>query len=140
MKHTSEEVFASIEARMGGVFRWGEEDCFLSAANVFLDLHGVDLAATVRGKYKSEDQAQRILSDFGGSLSVFMCVQAAARGLGRSNKLGEAPIGAIGFSPKECSVGLDGRCACIHLKPGIWVAKSIRGFVLSAEAEEFFYV
>lgn len=133
-------VFEAVDARMGGPFKWSDEDCFTSCANVFNDLFDIDLASEVRGNYASEDGAHRILSQYGGSLSVFLEVQAARRGLTMVEGHHPAPVGAIGITPKEFGIGLDGRCVCLHVANGLWATKSLRGFNLSAKAEKFWHV
>lgn len=136
----SSRVFELLDIHMGGPFRWEKEDCFTGAANVFRGLTGLDLADDVRGQYRDEEGARAILGDYGGSLSVFLAVQAMRKDLKRSEDLSLAPIGAIGVSPRDCAIGLDGRCICIHLTPGIWATKSIRGYALSAQAETYWHV
>ena len=134
---TSEFVFELLEKHMGGVFRWGREDCFTSGASIYREFTGIDLAESVRGQYASEEEARVILDPFGGSLSRFLEVMANRAGLSPGE--GEPSVGSLGISPRECAIGLDGRCTCIYLGRGLWATKSIRGFTLSAKAERFWH-
>ena len=130
-----ERVFSLLEKHMGGVFRWGKEDCFISGASVFHELTGLDLAVSVRGKYSSEEGARVLLDPYGGSLSRL--VEVWTNRLSLPQGVGEPSPGAIGVSPRECAIGLDGRCVCIYLGNGLWATKAIRGFSLGAKAERF---
>ena len=47
-------------------FAWGQHDCCLFAANVVMELIGVDPAAELRGTYSTALEAARILKDRGG--------------------------------------------------------------------------
>lgn len=46
-------------------FKWGELDCCLFAADVLKELHGVDYAATWRGRYSSCFGALRMIARHG---------------------------------------------------------------------------
>lgn len=47
-------------------FQWGKHDCCLFAANVILELTGIDYAAELRGSYHSAKNAQRVLKGLSG--------------------------------------------------------------------------
>ena len=47
-------------------FAWGQHDCCLFAANVVMELTGIDPAAELRGAYFSSIAAAKILKDRGG--------------------------------------------------------------------------
>lgn len=47
-------------------FKWGENDCMLSAANYYLETTGVDYAKEFRGKYSTAISAYRLLIKAGG--------------------------------------------------------------------------
>jgi len=47
-------------------FVWGEFDCCLFAADWVMVATGVDVAADLRGKYKSETGAARVIKKYGG--------------------------------------------------------------------------
>ena len=137
---TPDQIFELVDIHMGGPFRWGKEDCFLGAADVFKAACGLDLAETVRGRYKTEAEAAEILSEYGGSLMIFVQCQAMRAGANLGKQGMTAPVGSLGVSPRECAIGLDGRCTSIHLGNNRWATKSARGFIMSAKAEDFWYV
>lgn len=140
MNPNPEQVFQLVDTYMGGPFRWGKEDCLIGCANVFLALTGKDIAAEVRGKYSTEKEAAAILAEYGGSLLIFIACRALVADATRAKSGIAPPPGALGVSPREFSVGLDGRCTSIHIGNNVWVTKAARGFTTSAQAEEFFYV
>lgn len=58
-----------LESAAATGFIWGENDCLLMVAGAIQAQTGVDLAAGIRGRYKTETGAKRVLtSDLGGSL------------------------------------------------------------------------
>lgn len=61
-------------------FVWGENDCILFAASAVQALTGNDLAASWRGKYKSEAEARKILEKLGG-LSTLVSKSLGVQGI-----------------------------------------------------------
>jgi hypothetical protein len=47
-------------------FAWGSHDCCIFAANVILELTGVDHAADIRGTYTTAAEAARMIEERGG--------------------------------------------------------------------------
>lgn len=86
MRHQDwpERLAALIEARRGTPFAWGGQDCMSFAADVVLELTGVDFLAPHRGTYGSEDEAEAILAEAGG-LEALLAGLAADAGLAERN-------------------------------------------------------
>lgn len=61
-----DRLAAMVEARRRVPFAWGEQDCMTWAADVILELSGVDFLSVYRGTYDTEDQAEAILHAEGG--------------------------------------------------------------------------
>lgn len=61
-----------VSSRADQPFKWGELDCALFAADAVSLMTGQDLASEFRGKYDSEEGAQKVLSaaNGGGLLGV----------------------------------------------------------------------
>lgn len=74
---TQDAVLAALFARMAGPIVWGVSDCCHAACDVFADLHGVDAMAPLRGRYRSQRGALRLIRQHGGW--VAMCRGLAAR-------------------------------------------------------------
>ncbi len=49
---------------------WGSNDCCLFAADCILAMTGVDIASDLRGQYTDEAGAEKLIEQFGGSLSA----------------------------------------------------------------------
>lgn len=47
-------------------WEWGEMDCVLFTAGWVIDQRGFDIASTIRGKYKTMREAQRLIKRMGG--------------------------------------------------------------------------
>lgn len=121
---------------MGGKFIWGREDCLLSSCNVFRELTGIDLAASVRGQYSTEAQALEILDRYQGGLIGLVDSEASRAGLLRGSCIPFPDgCGQIGLGTGE-----SGSYATIHFGGGVWVTKSARGYNFSAKAETFWDV
>lgn len=68
MRHPqwSTQLPETLRAAMSRPFSWGEHDCCLFAADCAIAVCGIDIAAKVRGRYKTKSGAMRILkSEFG---------------------------------------------------------------------------
>ncbi|WP_272580933.1 DUF6950 family protein [Providencia sp. PROV266] len=56
----------TLRAAISRPFSWGEHDCCLFAADCAIAVCGIDIAAKVRGRYKTKSGAMRVLkSEFG---------------------------------------------------------------------------
>lgn len=54
-------------------FKWGHSDCLMSSANAVLAITGHDYAEPYRGKYSSEEEARKIMTEAtGGGLYEFL--------------------------------------------------------------------
>jgi hypothetical protein len=60
-------------------FAWGSHDCCLMAANGVYEITGVDIAATYRGTYSTQEEAAAIIESAGGLEPL---VQSACEPLG----------------------------------------------------------
>jgi hypothetical protein len=76
-----------VQDRQSKPFVWGEQDCCLFAADWVHELHGIDLAADVRGAYASALGAARIVGH-GFTLATFVGDRLAAHGFEKSPVLG----------------------------------------------------
>src|SRR5687768_18469658 len=65
-------------------FEWGSRDCSLFAADAVLCITGADPAKSLRGKYKTEKGAARILKRRGG-------LEKVAANLAADNRMEEIP-------------------------------------------------
>jgi len=52
-----------IDSRSDDTFQWGVRDCCLFAADAWLLICGIDLAATFRGRYSNRKEAYILLKD-----------------------------------------------------------------------------
>lgn len=100
-------------------WEWGASDCCTAACDVFKALHGIDPMASLRGKYKSQLGAAKIIAGFGGF--VAMC-EKLAFDANLSESSGEA--GDIGVA--EMNDGVTALVICIA--PNSWVGKTEGGF------------
>lgn len=57
---------ALIQARFTAPFEWGSNDCCIFAADAVREITGIDHAADVRGSYRTERGAARVLAQLGG--------------------------------------------------------------------------
>ena len=73
---------AYVQARQSRPFVWGDHDCCLFGADWVRELHGVDLAGDVRGKYKTALGAARIVGH-GFSLATFVGDRLADHGFAK---------------------------------------------------------
>lgn len=56
-------LFAAVEAARATPFAWGTHDCALFVADVVLAMTGHDYAADLRGRYRTQAGALRLLAD-----------------------------------------------------------------------------
>lgn len=68
-------------------FEWGQFDCALFACDAVLAITGVDLAAELRGKYKSYNSARRVMRRFAG-----YGLETLAEKIAATHRLGAVPI------------------------------------------------
>ena len=61
---------AVVVARMGAPFVWGLHDCCVFAADCVQAVTGRDLGADLRGSYRTEREAARLLHRLGGVASL----------------------------------------------------------------------
>ena len=102
-------------------FVWGELDCVLILADWWLLNHGVDLAADLRGTYRTGEECRAVLIREGGVLRL-VARRLKAAGASRS---ASPECGAIGVLRRGHShVGV------ICSAPGQWVGKSPQGVSL----------
>jgi hypothetical protein len=74
---------AALEPRWREPHEWGRNDCALLACDAALAITGVDLAAPVRDRYRTEQEARALLADLtgGGGLAEYAAWVATAYGL-----------------------------------------------------------
>lgn len=105
-----------VQARLREPFAWGGNDCCLFAADCVLACTGRDPAAGMRGAYRSERQALRLLRRFGG-----------VEGLAQAHLAGEilpamAQRGDVGLLERE-----DGRCVLVVCNGAQWLGPTPQG-------------
>lgn len=88
---------ALVEARQAAPFAWGSNDCCLFAADCAQACLGVDLVADLRGRYRDERSALRLLKHLGG-----LAVLAGAR-LGAEVQPRMAQVGDVGLAADEAT-------------------------------------
>lgn len=99
---------------------WGEDDCALWHADIQLAAMGVDVAASFRGRYKTQRGAHRVL----GLLGLPMVMQKLTRkhGCGRI-KPKDAQIGDVGL------IDAGKRFSCVRLlHRNEWIGRSEYGW------------
>lgn len=89
---------AALEPRWRETHEWGRNDCALLACDAVLAITGVDLAAEVRGRYWTEQEARALLKELtgGGGLAEYAEKIAAVHNL-ESVSWQELRRGDIGF-------------------------------------------
>lgn len=127
---TPDVVMAEVDRVMSAPWAWGAADCCVSVADVFLALHGVDLAHRYRGTYSTAIGAARIVRQWGGFRDMAQHL-ATEGGL----VVSDAAPGAVGVSAGGVANGLEGRAMLICVQPGIWAGKSLDGYVILSNAE-----
>lgn len=70
-------LLAAIEEAMSGPFVWGARDCCTSACDALIALGFPDAAASWRGRYADEAEAEAILAAGGGMAQVVGAAFAA---------------------------------------------------------------
>ena len=121
---------AAVISAMDTPMQWGQSDCCAAACTVFHTLHGVDPMENVRGRYKSAAEASNIVDPWGGLLPY---AEHLAESCGLVAGIGET--GEIGVSCGGRAIGFGGRCLLICVKPGVWAAKTRRGFATVREVD-----
>lgn len=129
---TSEQVLSALDARMSRMFKWEIRDCLTAASDAFLDLTGIDVAAPVRGKYSNLESARSIIDFVGGfpSLAEWLAEEAGL-------VPGDERPGSFGLSKAGMTQDELGYCFCICIRPGLWAAKTLRGYCHAASVERF---
>lgn len=118
---TPDQVMSAVERVMGEPWEWGRVDCCTSAADVFMELHGIDLARDYRGTYSTSIGAARLIKSRGGFRSMIESMAAAAR---------------LTVSNGECGdIGLSGHTLVICVQAGIWAGKTEAGFATVPTAD-----
>lgn len=119
-----ERLAAFIESRRRSPFAWGQHDCCLFAADEVLALTGTDLAAELRGAYRTAEEAVQVLRRVGG------CGALAARHLPEYARPLMAQRGDV------VSVDLDGRETLgVVAGNGCWAAPGEGGLLFRPMAE-----
>jgi hypothetical protein len=80
---------AAVEAARLQPFRWGQHDCALWAADVTLQITGVDYAQDFRGRYRTQRQALAIIARRGGLAAI------ATKALGYPVRITQARRGDV---------------------------------------------
>ena len=124
---TPEDVLAAVMDVMSGPWVWGQRDCCAAACEVFRRLHGIDPMADLRGVAATREEADRIVSAYGG-MEAMAARKLAEAGLVATD---DPQPGDLGLSPERP----EGRVLCICIEPGRWAAKTARGFALLGPAE-----
>lgn len=78
-------LFAAVDAARATPFEWGAHDCALFVADAVLAMTGHDYAADLRGQYRTQSGALRLLADTSlrarlGALFASIDVRMAQRG------------------------------------------------------------
>lgn len=107
-------------------WKWGEADCCTSACDVFLRLYGIDPMAPLRGTYRTQREAARIIARMGGfeRMAATLAERAGLREV-------EPVAGAVGVSP-------DGLVICAN--PRIWLGKTLTGLTSTGEVSVAYHV
>lgn len=113
---------AAVSARLLMPFAWGSQDCALFGADCVEACTGADPAADLRGRYRTELGAARVLKRLGGLAAL-----AAAR-LGPEIPPTLAVRGDIGLSDRG-----DGRMALVVCNGGVWQAPGPAGIVIARQ-------
>jgi hypothetical protein len=108
-------LWAFVQERQSRPFVWGEHDCCLFAADWVRELHGIDLAADVRGGYSSALGAARIVGH-GFSLGTFVGDRLAVHGFAKipvlSASRGDLVAAHVGAYSRLCfGIVVDHRAA-----------------------------
>lgn len=109
---------AALDARRELPFAWGVHDCCVFPADCVLAMTGRDYAAAWRGRYATEREALRLVSELGG----LRAIATAALGAEVSPLL--AQVGDIGLSQQR---GRDMLAVC---GGGHWLAPGAQGLEL----------
>lgn len=130
---TAAQVLASAQARMDRPWEWGVADCCTSVADVVIDLYGVDPMAPGGGRivYGSQEDADALASGAGGFVALVTMLAEAA---GFFPFTGPAWPGDVGVT----AAGVhhpDRRALAVNAGPGVWVAKSPRGYTIVSSVE-----
>lgn len=111
-------VKAFVQTLARQPFAWGERDCVMILADWWLINHGVDLAADLRGTYRTEEECRAVLAREGGVLRL---VARRLRAAGAERAV-RAEAGAIGVLRWR---GVHVGAICVGV--GQWAGKSPGG-------------
>ena len=115
---TGDAAMAAVMDIMRGPIVWGASDCSAAACDVFARLHGVDPMAPLRGLYRSERGAARLVRAYGGWIAL--CARLATQaGL----RAGDGAPGELGLL---CHDGRFSLAVCVG--GGLWAGRIEGGF------------
>jgi hypothetical protein len=121
---TPAAVLEAVEAAMLRPWAWGVADCCASASDAFAALHGIDPMGRLRGACADAEGAAAVIAAEGGMVEMVRRRTAEA-GLIQV-ALAEARPGDLGLSRSRP----EGRALCVCVEPGVWAAKTTRGYAL----------
>lgn len=99
-------------------FVWGENDCALTIANWWREVHGEDPAAHLRGTYATQEECQRVLRREGGLPRI---VQRIAASVGAPRTISPKPGDAAVIRHGTYHFG-------VILSPSMrWIGKDVDG-------------
>ncbi|WP_406735898.1 DUF6950 family protein [Thioclava sp. GXIMD4215] len=119
---TPDQVMASVERHMGGVFEWGPADCCSAPCAVFANLWSIQ---PMQGLTYAGARGASCLIRRHGGMWAFSHHLADRAGLRQATGLG-----AIGLIRTQRGLSL-----AIQLGAGIWAAKAAAGFTTISQAE-----
>lgn len=61
-----DKLTAFLKAASGQPFSWGQRDCLLWLSDWVKECRGIDPAAHLRGSYRDEDEAEKVIASHGG--------------------------------------------------------------------------
>ena len=107
-------------------WEWGAADCCTSACDVFLRLYGTDPMAPLRGRYRTQREAQRLIAGYGG--------------WGRMADALAAGSGLVRCDPREGAIGVSEHGLCIAVSPWAWLGKTEHGLSTLRDVERCYHV
>jgi hypothetical protein len=118
-KRLAGEIGAALTRWCQSDMVWGEDDCLMALANIYMAALGVDPAAAWRGRYRTERGARRLMGK-GGVL------KATTKGAGSVGWRRIAPAKAL---PGDLGVARTVNGAAGVIRHGdYWIGRRDRGF------------
>lgn len=114
-----------IERYLSKPFEWGSDDCSLFIADWWMDQHGEDPAAMLRGTYCTEHGAHRAVARAGG-LDALVGAIASSVGAKRAQEPSDGVFGTVIIAGAVRSA--------IYVS-GAWAIRAPDGVVFSHKAE-----